>query len=116
MPRQRDQELVRAVGARVAEARRERGFTQEKLSEAIGIEPVTLSRLETGHRALSHSTLASISSTLGVGLGDLLDVERDLPAAEHTPEATELLRLFSGLTASQKDVLLRLARELATQS
>ena len=116
MPRQRNQQLIHQIGRRVAQARRDRGFTQEQLSEAIGIEPVTLSRLETGDRALSLSTLASISGTLGVGLGDLLDIERDLPATEHSPEEVELLRLFSQLTESQRDVLLRLARELSAQA
>jgi transcriptional regulator with XRE-family HTH domain len=61
MPRQRDQELITGIGRRVAQARRDRGFTQEALAEAVGIEAVTLSRLETGDRALSLSTLASIS-------------------------------------------------------
>ena len=116
MPRQRDQKIITDVGRRVAQARKDRGFTQEQLSEAVGIEAVTLSRLETGDRALSLSTLSSIAKVLDMGIGDLLDVERELPAPENSPEEVELLRLFSGLTASQKDVLLRLARELVGQS
>ena len=116
MPRQRDQQIITDVGRRVAQSRKDRGFTQEQLAEAIGIEAVTLSRLETGHRALSLSTLASISAALGVGLGDLLDSGRDLPAPEHTPEEVELLRLFGKLSPTQRDVLLRLARELNSQA
>jgi len=116
MPRQRDEKLVRDVGRRVARARKDRGFTEERLAEAVGIEPVTLSRLETGDRALSLSTLDAIARTLAVPVDDLLDVERKLPESKHSPDESELLRLFSGLTASQKDVLLRLARELATQA
>ena len=115
MPRQRDQQLVRDVGRRVANARKDRGWTQEQLSEAIGIESVTLSRLETGDRALSLSTLSSIAGVLGIPVGDLLDVERDLPAPQHNPEEAELLRLFAKLSVSQKDVFIRLARELASQ-
>ena len=116
MPRQRDEQFIRGIGRRVAQARKDRGWTQEQLAEAVGIEPVTLSRLETGDRALSLSTLSNISKVLDMGIGDLLDVERELPAPENSPEEVELLRLFSGLTASQKDVLLRLARELNSQA
>lgn len=115
MPRQRDQQLVRDVGRRVAQARKDRGFTQEQLAEAIGIEPVTLSRLETGDRALRLSTLSSIATVIGIPVGDLLDVARTLPPAEHGPEEAELIRLFGKLNPNQRDVLLRVARELAAQ-
>ena len=113
MPRTRDQELLREVGRRVAKARADRGFTQERLAEVVGIEPVTLSRWETGHRALSLSTLAAIAETLEIGLGDLLDMERDLVAPEYGPDELELLRTFARLTDARRDLVLRLARELA---
>ena len=86
MPRNRDQQLLRDVGQRVSRARRDRGWSQELLAEAIGIQPTTLSRLETGDRAVSLSTLGRIAEALGVGLGDLLDVERDLPTIDHGPD------------------------------
>lgn len=116
MPRQRNENIIQAVGGRVAQARRDRGFTQEQLAEAVGLEPVTLSRWETGHRALSLSTLASIAEVLGVSIGDLLDVTREVPAAAHSPEEAELLRLFGQLTAGQRDALVRVAREFASRA
>jgi len=114
MPRTRDRALLRKVGRRVAEARKARGFTQETLAEAIGIEPVTLSRLETGDRALSLSTLGRISSALNFGLGELLGVDHDLPDVEHGPEEHELLRLFGRLEPSGRDTVLRLLREMTS--
>jgi len=33
-----------------------------------------------------------MAKALEVGLGDLIDVERELPAIEHGPEEAELLR------------------------
>lgn len=112
MPRRRDQELLRDVGQRVAQARRDRGWTQEQLAEAIAIEPVSLSRLETGDRTLSLSTLAGFADVLQVSVGDLLDVARSLPEATMRPDEAELLRLFQGLPESKQDILLRLARDL----
>jgi len=114
MPRRRDQDLLRLVGQRVALIRRDRGWTQEQLAEAIEIEPVSLSRLETGHRALSLSTLNLIAEALGTGLGDLLDIERDVPEPEHAPDEAELLRLYRSLPNSKQDIVLRLARDLST--
>jgi len=114
MPRNRDQELLRRVGARVAAIRSARGWTQEQLSEAIEVEPVSLSRLETGHRALSLSTLALISEALQVGLGDLLDPERERPESSLGPQETELLRLFEPMVPDRRKMLLKLARELSS--
>lgn len=113
MPRNRDQELIAVVGQRVAAARKARGLTQEKLAEAISIQPVTLSRLETGARALGLSTLAKIAETLGVGLGDLIDEHRSLPSPEHSPQEAELLRLFQAVPKKKRSLVLRLTRELS---
>ena len=112
MPRKRDQELLRDIGQRVAKARTDRGFTQERLAEAVGIEPVTLSRWETGQRAVSVSTLARIAEVLQVGLGDLLDVQRELPQPEHGPDEAALLRGFGLLTPSRRSLVVQIVREL----
>ena len=113
MPRKRDEKLLRRVGQRVARTRRDHGWSQEQLAAKIEVEPVTLSRLENGKRALSLSTLALIADALGIGLGDMLDEKRDLPTTEQQPEEAELLRLFKDLQPSQQDLVLRLARELS---
>jgi len=113
MPRRRDEELIRDIGRRIATLRQQRGYTQERLAERIGIEPVTLSRLETGHRAVSITSASRMADALGVGLGDLLDVQRPLPESEQPPEAAELVREFTGLSAPRRELVLRLVRELA---
>lgn len=113
MPRRRDDELLRRVGQRVARARQERGWTQERIAETVGIEPATMSRWETGDRALSLSTLAAIADCLELALGDLLDIERPIPQTELSPDDAELLRLFRGLPSSKRDIVLRLARDLS---
>lgn len=113
MPKSRDQGLLRELGERLARARIARGWTQERLAEVVGIEPVTLSRWETGDRALSISTLAAVADTIGVGLGDLLDVSREQPVPEHAPEAVEAARLLDRMDGRRRDLVLRLMRELA---
>ena len=113
MPRIRDQVLLQELGRRVGQARRDRGWTQEALAASVQVEPVTLSRLETGDRALSLTMLSKIADVLRIGLGDLVDVNRQLPTATGTPEQAELQRLFEGLAPSGRDTVLRVARELA---
>ena len=100
----------------VAQARQARGWTQERLAEAVDIEPVTLSRWETGSRALSLSTLARIAEVLEVGLGDLLDIDREVPEPEHGPDETELLRLFGRLEPDGRKTILGLLRQMTGSS
>ena len=116
MPRKRDEDVVKRVGRRVAQARNAHGFTQEKLAEAVGIQPVTLSRLETGDRAMSLSTLAGVSAALGIRIGDLLGDERPLPTPKYGPDEAQLLRAFASLEDKQKKLMLGLARELSRTS
>jgi len=78
------------------------------------MEPVSLSRLETGHRALSLSTLGRMADALQVSLGDLLDPEREVPETEHSPQVTELVRVFGSLSRKRQNLLLRLVREMAS--
>ena len=115
MPRQRQPDLLRAVGARLQQIRKEHGWTQEVLAEAIGIEPVSLSRLETGDRALSLTVLARASTALGVSLGDLLDVTRPVPAIDIPADEAEAQRLFAALDVDRRDLALRLLREVAAR-
>jgi len=113
MPRKRDPSLLQALGRRVAQARSDRGWTQERLAVAIGIEPVSLSRLETGDRALSLTTLGMIADALGIGLGQLVGVEADLTTPDLSAQEAELLRAFAGMSENRRDLVLRVARELA---
>jgi len=113
MPRQRDHALLTALGARLAQLRRDRGWTQERLAEAMSVEPVSLSRWETGSRALSISVLAVAADKLEVSLGDLLDVEREIPQPSRDPDEVELLQLYRSLGEERRDLALRLLREVA---
>lgn len=113
MPRSRNQELLRAVGARLARIRKGRGCTQEQLAEAMGIQPVSLSRLETGHRALSLSTLALAADSLGVSVTELLDIDRPIPPAPADPSAAEIVRIWARMDEETRDMALRVVKEIA---
>ena len=115
MPRTRDEKLLIALGARLQRLRKERGLTQEALAEAMGIQPVTLSRLETGQRALSLSTLSMASVALECSLGELCAVDTALPAPARPAAEGELLRLWRSLGESEQGLALRLLREVARE-
>lgn len=61
------------LGARIKELRKKIGFTQEKLSENIGIDPKHLSRIEVGKSYPSLETLDKISKVLKMELKDFFE-------------------------------------------
>lgn len=58
--------LNKQIGKRVKYLRQIKGFSQEKLAEAIDIATNSLSLIETGNGFMSLSTLEKMSSVLGV--------------------------------------------------
>ena len=61
-----DDAILRAVGARIGELRRERGMTQEALSQRLEVSTKYLQRLEQGSENLTLRTLARVATELGV--------------------------------------------------
>jgi transcriptional regulator with XRE-family HTH domain len=61
----------RIVGRRVAQLRRALRLTQAKLAEKVGIQPETISRLETGASMPSLDRVAAVAAALDVELHDL---------------------------------------------
>lgn len=64
-------QIQKRVGRRIAEQRKLAGLTQARLAERIGVEPETISRLETGASMPSLAKLAAAAATLEIDLKDL---------------------------------------------
>lgn len=116
MPNRRDNEMLEQLGRRVSQLRRDRGITQAKLAAAIGVETVSLSRLETGERGLSLSTLAKVADKLGVSLGDIVDSARPLRPLDADPVLTQIAHTAEDLSAAGRAALLNMAHELVKLS
>ena len=62
---------ARRIGGRLQSLRRASGLTQETVSQAAGVDRVTISRIENGHLQPTYETLARIVATLGRSMEDL---------------------------------------------
>jgi transcriptional regulator with XRE-family HTH domain len=60
------------VGQRIERIRGERGVSQRRLADAIGVDPSALSRIESGQRGLAVGELVAISEFLGIPTDGLL--------------------------------------------
>lgn len=93
------------VGARLRAARRGAGLTQQQLAEALGVEPITVSRWEREVTSPSRPRLRRIAELTGTSLSDLV---RDAdPAA--TALAAELAAIREEL-AETRELIDRVAR------
>ena len=68
-------DIRKQVGKKIQKIRKSKGYTQEKLAELIGIEPPSLSYIETGKFSPSMETLQKLSAVLGVELWEFYYVE-----------------------------------------
>lgn len=67
-----DASLLRALGKRVRELRKERGYSQEKLAEHAGIHENHVRRVEGGTANPSYLVLMKLAKALSVKPSDLL--------------------------------------------
>lgn len=112
MPRRRDHELLKAVGARIRELREARDLTQAQLAEAVEISVEMLGRVEAGRAALSLANLVATARAMEVRLPALLDVEGALPEPVRAPSEARLLASFRVLNDRDREVVLAVVEVL----
>ncbi|GAO22707.1 helix-turn-helix domain-containing protein [Alicycliphilus sp. B1] len=71
--------LEELLGARIADLRKSRQWTQAQLAERIEVEPETISRFERGATVPSLHTLEKLAQSLKVSIGDLLVPSSTVP-------------------------------------
>ena len=64
---------IKDIGRRIAEIRRERGWTQEQGAERLGLQTNNLQRIELGMQNLTVRSLVRLANGLGVGLASLCE-------------------------------------------
>ncbi len=67
------------LGKRIKELRKSNHFTQEKLSELIGLEPNHISKIEAGIHFPQPEKLDKIAQVFDVQVKDLFNYEHKLP-------------------------------------
>lgn len=86
------------IGRNIKSARAQQGLTQGELAEALGVETVTMSRIETGAQQPSISRLQQIAGVLGTSLAALV-----AEAGEDSDTLVLLAEALKGLPPREKD-------------
>lgn len=90
-------DIKKLLGQRIRLLRKRREFTQEQLSELIGIEPLSLSRIECGSRFPRKENIEKLAQALDCTINDLFNFkeEKTYTAAELRKEINQKLKMAS---------------------
>lgn len=104
----KDEQFFKALGARVAHARKVQGLTQQQLGDQLGIPQQTLAHYEGGVTRFPASMLPSLAQILGISLDELMGQERNSGRGKRGP-APKLQKQFeriSQLPRAKQQVLM----------
>ena len=104
--------LLACVGNRIRTLRKEKGLSQERLSELACMHPTSLSHIERGKVDSVLSNYASLAQALDISLAELVDTATDFGDDESWREARILLERLKGLDKKRRAVYLEAALKL----
>lgn len=96
-------ERKRALGARIAAARKEKRWKQKQLAAAVHVEPITVSRWERGEHSPDLDTLDRIADSLETPLSYFLPEDPTQPEAA-APSAEPLAAVAASLAESARSL------------
>ena len=80
--------MKKLFGKRLRELRTQKGLTQEKMAELIGIQPENYSRIELGHSFPKPENLLKMSQALSVELPELFQFQ-------HFTDTEQILQIIT---------------------
>lgn len=81
-------ELKKQLGKNIKKYRKLNHQTQEQLAEAIGVEVISVSSIETGRYFPAPENLVKISEALNVSLADLFNFKEQMNCDDYINEIT----------------------------
>jgi transcriptional regulator with XRE-family HTH domain len=109
--------FFKSLGARITQARKERGLTQQQLAEQLGIVQQTYAHYEAGDVRFPASTLPILGQILGLTPEELLGQEQPKAKRGPTPKLQQQIDRIRELPkAKQQAVIEVLDMVLASQS
>jgi transcriptional regulator with XRE-family HTH domain len=116
MTLQDEREFFKAMGARIAELRKNSGITQVQLAQTLGVSQQTVASWEVGRRGVPISMLPSLARELGAGVEMLLG-EKTTPAKRGpTPKMQQQVERLSRLPQAKQRVVMQMLEAFLSQA
>ena len=94
-------------GKRFKDIRKKFGYTQDKMAEIAGIEPQSISKIESGKNFPLLSNLEKIADKLNIDIEDFFNCKHKLSSNDIK---SELINIFDNLDDKGKEKLLQIAK------
>jgi transcriptional regulator with XRE-family HTH domain len=105
-------DLLKLVGARIRDLRKERGMSQEALGEKAGFHYSYVGSVERGERNISLGNLDKIGESLGIDVAELFNYVQ--LSDNINPKETRLSEIIA-LLARRDDEELRMVQRILTE-
>jgi transcriptional regulator with XRE-family HTH domain len=100
-----DEHFFKALGARVASARKARNLTQQQMADRLGIAQQTYAQYETGRARFPASMLPKLAQDLSMTLDELMGQERPRARPGPTPKLQQQFERISQLPRTTQQLL-----------
>jgi transcriptional regulator with XRE-family HTH domain len=98
----RDEQFFKELGARIAQARKDHGMTQQQLADELGIAQQTLAHYEVGRARLPASMLPTLARLLTLSLDELMGQPMPKRSAAKRGPASRLQQQLDALAQLPK--------------
>lgn len=114
---QDEKAFFRALGARVAELRKESNITQVQLAATLGISQQTVASWEVGRRGVPVSMLPALARTLGTSVEELVGDQDTRPARRGpAPKLQQQLERLSALPKPKQRAVMEVLEAMLAQA
>jgi transcriptional regulator with XRE-family HTH domain len=110
-----DRSFYRALGQRVAEARKAAGLTQTQLAEQLGIAQQTLAHYEMGRLRIAVALLPPLAKALGVTVEELMGEEVRPAKRGPAPKLQQQIERIQQLPRAQQRFVMQMLDTVLAQ-
>jgi transcriptional regulator with XRE-family HTH domain len=113
---QDEKAFFKALGARIAQLRKDSGITQIQLADTLGVSQQTVASWEVGRRGVPVSLLPALARTLGCGVEELVG-EKTPPAKRGpAPKLQQQMDRLSRLPKAKQRVVIEMLEGVLSQA
>ena len=110
-----DEAFFKALGARIAELRKEQGMSQQALADALGLPQQTFAHYEVGRARMPVSLLPALAQLFGVAVDELLGLRNGRGKRGPAPKFQKQLERIALLPRARQQVVMDMLDGVLTQ-
>ena len=111
-----EQQFFKALGARIAELRKEQDLSQQALADQLGIAQQTFAHYEVGRARMPVSLLPQLARIFGVAVDELLGLRNGTGKRGPTPKFQKQLDRISRLPRTKQRVVMEMLDGVLAQA